>query len=226
MRILVFGVQILILAAVGIGLWQTIAHFPYPSPLIKPFLSPEQRWPAQQIREWVEEGTVDPAFMEFFLRDPPRTIPQGENIVAPADGEVIEIAEKRKTRYIVIALSVWDVHVQRHPADGKVVKVRKRGDQFMDGEGRNFAFLREKLAPVQKVVTYDTAWGHIRVRLVTSFLARRVEVWSTAGDGAQKGDKLGRILLGSTVVLEIPATMEVLVAEGERVTAGETIVAR
>src|SRR5579875_3170024 len=96
---------------------------------------------------------------------------------------------------------------------------------FHDGEGREFAFLRDKPCPVQKRIVLATSTGEIAVRLITSLAARRIEVWVNEGDEIERGQRIGRILLGSTVVLELPATAKLLVRTGERVRAGETAVA-
>jgi phosphatidylserine decarboxylase len=117
------------------------------------------------------------------------------------------------------------MHVQRSPVAGKVVAVQAHGDGFMDGEGREFAFLRAKTCPVQKRIVIETPGGTVAVRLITSLAARRIETWVEEGQAIERGQRVGRILLGSTVVLELPATAKLLVKQGDRVWAGETEVA-
>jgi phosphatidylserine decarboxylase len=63
------------------------------------------------------------------------------------------------------------------------------------------------------------------VRLITSLAARRIETWVREGEEVARGQRIGRILLGSTVVLELPATVNLLVHTGDRVWAGQTVVA-
>lgn len=219
--VLVVQIFILILCVITVGLMAS--YFPYPSPLIKPWLSPKERWPTPQVAEWVESGQVDPSFLAFFYRDPERVVPEGRNIVAPADGKITEIIRLDQKYYVVIALTFWDVHVQRHPVPGRIIAVDYAGDTLMDGEGKDLVFLKEKNSPVQAVVTYDTEWGEIKVRLITSLLARRIEVWDEMGDTVEKGARMGRILLGSTVVIELPERLNLLVGLGETVVAGESI---
>jgi phosphatidylserine decarboxylase len=117
------------------------------------------------------------------------------------------------------------MHVQRSPVAGRVVSVESHGDGFMDGEGREFAFLREKTCPVQKRLVIVTEAGQVAVRLITSLAARRIETWVAEGEEIERGQRIGRILLGSTEVLELPAAVKVLVRMGDRVWAGETEVA-
>jgi len=215
------AVLIAFVAAVAIG-W---VYFPYPSPLIRRWLPARKRWPETQIRAWLVSGKFQPGFLRYFYRDPERTAAPGSSLLAPADGIVTSADIYDGVRYLVIALSFWDMHVQRSPVAGKVVKVESHGDDFMDGEGRDFAFLREKRCPVQKRLLLETGMGEVAVRLITSLAARRIETWVRAGDEVERGQRIGRILLGSTVVLELSAEAELLVCVGDRVWAGETAVA-
>ncbi|MGH8282652.1 MAG: phosphatidylserine decarboxylase [Gammaproteobacteria bacterium] len=223
MTILILQFVILCLVATAIVLWGL--HFPYPSPLIRHWLPIRKRWPEAQIRDWLKTGRFQRSFLGYFYRDPERVPPPGSSMLAPADGLVTSAEVRDEVRYLVIALSFWDMHVQRSPVSGRVVKVESRGDDFMDGEGREFAFLRDKPCPVQKRVVISSDAGKIAVRLITSLAARRIETWVGEGEGIVRGQRIGRILLGSTVVLELPAAMTLMVQIGERVWAGETAVA-
>lgn len=217
-------VQVLILAALFIAVAGWWAAFPYPSPLLRRWLPPRKGWPELQIRGWLKSGNFHPAFLDFFNRDPERNAPPGTGILAPADGLITGADVRDDIRYLVIALSFWDMHVQRSPCTGTVRAVEPSGDDFMDGEGREFAFLREKRCPVQQRLVIGTNRGDVAVRLITSLAARRIETWVREGDRIERGQRIGRILLGSTVVLELPASMQLLTRVGERVRAGETIV--
>lgn len=218
-------VQVLLLAALAalVAVWA--ARFPYPAPWLRPFLAPIKRWPEQQIRDWLQNGRFHPRFLRFFNRDPERTPPAEPGLVAPADGLVTSADARDGIRYVVIALSFWDMHVQRSPAEGRIVAVDPGGDTFMDGEGREFSFLREKHCPVQtRIVLESPTYGRLAVRLITSLAARRIEVWHTDDASVERGQRLGRILLGSTVVLELPEAIPLCVKPGQRVWAGETLV--
>ncbi|MGH2508619.1 MAG: phosphatidylserine decarboxylase, partial [Ktedonobacteraceae bacterium] len=170
--------------------------FPYPSPLIRRWLPARKRWPEAQIRGWLKKGNYQRAFLGHFYSDPERTAPAGNSLVAPADGLVTSVDVRDGVRYFVIALSFWDMHVQRSPIAGRVLSIQSYGDGFMDGEGRKFAFLREKICPVQKRLVIETGAGTIAVRLITSLAARRIEIWVGEGEEIQRGQRIGRILLG------------------------------
>jgi phosphatidylserine decarboxylase len=221
----VLAVQIVILCVLAAALLALVLHFPYPSPLIRRWLPPRKRWPEAQIRGWLEDGNYQRAFLGHFYSDPERVAPPGNRLIAPADGLVTSADVRDGIRYLVIALSFWDMHVQRSPVAGRVVGVESGGDGFMDGEGREFAFLRAKTCPVQKRLAITTPDGQVAVRLITSLAARRIETWVKEGEEIERGQRIGRILLGSTVVLELPAAVKVLVQTGDRVWAGETEVA-
>lgn len=219
------AIQLIILCALALAVIAWAVYFPYPSPLIRRWLPARKRWPQLQIREWVRTGAFASSYVKFFDRDPDRTPPSGTSVLAPADGLVTGTELRDDTLYLVIALSLWDMHVQRSPLAGTVVSVQAHGDCFTDGEGREFAFLREKTCPVQTRIVIRTARGSFAVRLITSVAAKRIETWVNVGDSIQRGQRIGRILLGSTVVLELPANTQLLVKKGERVRAGETPVA-
>ncbi|WP_083250718.1 phosphatidylserine decarboxylase [Acidihalobacter aeolianus] len=205
-----------------IVLW--VKAFPYPSILIRWLLPPKKRWPEAQIRGWLLKGSPPSSYLSFFNRDPERIAPAGHGLVAPADGLVTSLECRNGIRYVVIALTFWDVHVQRSPEAGRVSEISTMGSEFMDGEGRDFAFLATKASPVQMRIVVQTAFGQIAIRLITSFAARRLESFVMVGESVVRGQRIGKIMLGSTVVLEIPERWSVLVREGGRVRAGETLV--
>ncbi len=223
MSILIVQLLMLGLLVAALAMWA--CFFPYPSPLVRRWLPPRKRWPEAQIRRWLENGRYHRAFLGHFYSDPERVAPPGQTLIAPADGLVTSVEARGGTRYLVIALSFWDMHVQRSPLAGRVLRIEQHGDGFMDGEGREFAFLREKKCPVQKRLVLDTGAGEVAVRLITSLAARRIETWVQEGENIERGQRIGRILLGSTVVLELPAAAQLLVKKGDRVWAGETEVA-
>lgn len=222
---IILVLQIVVLCACAVAVALSAFYFPHPSPLVRRWLPPRKRWPEVQIRGWLKSGRFHTAFLHYFNRDPERLAPAGTSMLAPADGLVTSADARDGTRYLVIALSFWDMHVQRSPLSGRVVRMESHGTDFMDGEGREFAFLREKPCPVQKRLVIATDFGVLAVRMITSLAARRIETWVQEGDAVERGQRIGRILLGSTVVLELPDDARLLVQVGVRVRAGETAVA-
>ena len=227
--------QLFLLGACAVAVIQFALAFPFPGPLVRPFLGPQDRWPEAQVKQWAEAsrresddgakaGHFRADFWAYFTRDPERVIPSGDDVlVAPADGLFRYHDRRDGKQFVVIALSFWDVHVQRFPCAGVVTKVEDVGDEYMDGEGKDLVYLKEKVCPVQKVVTMNTKWGEFKVRLITSLAATRLAVFVEAGATVEKGQRLGHILAGSTVVLEMPDSIALDVNLQDRVVGGETV---
>lgn len=208
---------------------QWAAHFPMPSPLIKPVLPPRLRWPTEQVQAWVDSGNIDKSFMAFFNRDPERTVPPGRNLVSPADGLVKGAPVRNGIAYFIVNLSFWDVHVVRTPVEGIVKDIEQEGASMDRNADRQYldemVFLEGKAAPVQQIVTLDTAYGDIKVRLITSYWASRLKLRVRVGQHLEKGERIGSILLGSTVVAELPESIRFSALPNQRVVGGETIIA-
>ncbi len=131
--------------------------------------------------------------------------------------------------YLVISMSFWDVHVIRAPAAGMVTVLDEQGirvtrDKMTEAQKAAAIYESGKDAPVQKIVGFQTAFGDIKVHIITSYWASRIKVWVQKGQKIEKGLRIGRILLGSTTVLEVPGDVAFSVKLGHRVIGGESIV--
>ena len=221
--------QVLVLALCAYAIAALAWSFPYPSPLIKPLLPPKLRWPDKEIAAWVEEGAFDRDFARYFARDPDRTIPADATLVSPADGIVQDIAYADGTTYLVVGLSFWDVHVVRTPIAGTVKSIDMEGSYLErlapPAKLQEMHFLRGKAAPVQAVITIATAQGDVKVRMITSYWASRLKSWVYPGQKLAKGDRIGRIMLGSTVIAEFPGKPVFDVKLGQHVSGGSTALA-
>lgn len=221
--VLFLQIVALCLMVIAIVLWWVYA--PYPSPWVRRWLPDRHRWPIGQIRGWLQTGQFPRSFLKYVYRDPERIPPAGTAILAPADGRVSSVEIHNDRCYLVITLSFWDIHVQRSPVSGTIIKIESLGREFMMGAGHDRAFLREKYCPVQKRVMIASAWGEMAVRFITSLMERRIEIWVRELEPVVRGQRIGRIHLGSAVVLELPKTLQVVVRTGQRVWAGRTPVA-
>lgn len=221
--------QLGILAVCVWSLVELAVNFPYPAPLIRPFLPPHLRWPTGQIEGWVDTESFPASFLEYFGRDPERRIPPGANLVAPADGVIGPVLHRDGISYLIVNMSFWDVHVIRAPAAGTVTGVEEEGVRLVrhpktaEQKAANI-YARGKDAPVQKIISFKTGNGEIKVRMITSYWASRLKVWVERGQQVKKGERIGRILLGSTTVLEVPGNITFAVTPGQHVKGGETIV--
>ncbi|MBV9782303.1 MAG: phosphatidylserine decarboxylase [Acidisphaera sp.] len=171
-------------------------------------------------------------FCLFFFRDPER-VPPGRlgAVVAPADGKVVSVAPAVApaelglgpiARWRVgIFLSVVDVHVNRVPADGTITRIAYRHGRFVnasldkasEGNERNAIALRlpdgREMAVVQ----------------IAGLIARRILCELREGDAVRAGARLGMIRFGSRTDLYLPEGVRPLVAEGQTMVGGETVIA-
>jgi phosphatidylserine decarboxylase len=108
---------------------------------------------------------------------------------------------------------------------GKVVKIEGDGKQ-LPKEMRVGDYALKKMAPFQKITTISTEIGDVVVRQITSFFAKRIEVFIKEGEILERGQRLGRILAGSTIVIELPSSVDILVKEEQNVLGGESIIAK
>jgi phosphatidylserine decarboxylase len=153
-------------------------------------------------------------FMIFFHRDPDR-LPLGNGMISPADGRIIKILHNR----ITIFMGPSDVHVNRAPLDGVVLKTEHvRG-------GHLPAFLSAASGNQQNRIDLKTPDGVIELRQITGTLVREIVCYVSPGDHVKRGERIGMIRFGSRVEMTIPASYDLLVHMGDKVRAGQTIIA-
>src|SRR5712671_783297 len=164
-----------------------------------------------------------------FFRDPERAAPADPNvIVAAADGTVMDIVEldekevlKNKTRRVGIFLSVFDVHTNRAPIDGRIVYRQHRQGLCLDARRADCSEKNESMT-----WAFQNTRATIVVRQLTGAIARRIVAWSNVGDELRKGDRFGMIRFGSRTEVYLPFTAVVVVKVGDRVAGGSTVIAR
>ncbi|MCZ7650762.1 MAG: phosphatidylserine decarboxylase [Thermoanaerobaculia bacterium] len=180
-------------------------------------------------RGWAVAAAVVGLLVLLFFRDPKRAYAgPAETLVAPADGLVTAVDEIAAPdagpgtfRRVVIFLSVFDVHVQRVPADAAVVSSTFRPGRKVPAFRPNADDLNAGHLSVLELPGGD----RIAVRQVAGLLARRVVCYLRPGERRQRGERLGVIKFGSRVDLLVPPEYRILVAKGDRVRNGETPVA-
>ena len=165
------------------------------------------------------------AFVSCFFRDPERNIPKAAgSVVAPADGRVVvvtdELHQGRPGRRVSIFLAVWNVHVNRAPAAGRITEVEYR-------PGRFHAAMRARASVEneQNVFRLATDAGEIVFKQIAGWIARRVVSWKRAGDSVACGERIGMIRFGSRMDVWLPEDAEIRVRPGDRVAAGTSILA-
>jgi phosphatidylserine decarboxylase len=164
-----------------------------------------------------------------FFRDPNRQVPADPNlIVAAADGTVADIVEvdenevlKTKTRRVGIFLSIFDVHTNRAPIDGRVIYRQHREGLCLDARSPECSEKNESMTWV-----FENPRVTIVVRQLTGAIARRIVAWADVGDKLKKGERFGMIRFGSRTELYLPLNAEVFVKAGDHVLGGSTIIAQ
>jgi phosphatidylserine decarboxylase len=164
-----------------------------------------------------------------FFRDPDRATPPDPNlVVAAADGTIIDIVEldeneilKAKTRRVGIFLSIFDVHTNRSPIDGRIIYRQHREGLFVDARRPDCSEKNESMT-----WAFQNRRVTIVVRQLTGAIARRIVAWAKIGDELKKGERFGMIRFGSRTELYLPLNAELLVKAGDHVLGGSTVIAR
>jgi phosphatidylserine decarboxylase len=170
--------------------------------------------------------------LALFFRDPRRTVPARDGLVlAPADGTVISIGNAAppaelglgsapQTR-VSIFLSLFDVHVVRTPVSGRI-----ETSFYRPGQHRNAAASEAPAENECHGFTIETKDAlRIGAVLVAGTVARRIITGAGQGDSVTAGERIGIIRFGSRVDIYLPSSPCLLVEEGQRTVAGETIIA-
>jgi phosphatidylserine decarboxylase len=172
-------------------------------------------------------------FTFIFFRDPDRTIPEeAQNnpriILSPADGKVTEIIEiyendyiKEYTKRISIFLSPLDVHVNRSPVSGIVEYLDYIPGKFLAAYNYKASEQNE-----QSKIGVKNDYGKVLFKQIVGVLARRIVTDLIIGQEIKAGDKIGMMKFGSRMDISLPINTEITIKVGDRVVAGETIIAK
>lgn len=176
-----------------------------------------------------------------FFRDPERVTPRDDNfIVAPADGLVTLIttvmppremtaedgsglpglAETPVTR-VSIFMSVFDVHINRTPIGGTIRRVVYIPGKFLNADLDKASEENER----QHFVVERGDGVRVGFTQIAGLVARRIIPFVKAGDIVASGQRIGLIRFGSRVDVYLPAGTEPRVLIGQRIVAGETVLA-
>ncbi|HZB93371.1 MAG TPA: phosphatidylserine decarboxylase [Stellaceae bacterium] len=177
-------------------------------------------------------GVVLTLWCAYFFRDPWRVTPLREGLViAPADGRVVAVgvaappAElglgEAPMQRIGIFLNLFDVHVNRMPMAGRIVKRAYHAGKFFNASLDKASQENERMA-----IRLETGEGaDIAVVQVAGLVARRILCTVIEGQEVVAGERFGLIRFGSRADVYLPAGWAVLALEGQRVIGGETVIA-
>jgi phosphatidylserine decarboxylase len=179
---------------------------------------------------WV--GVILTAWCAYFFRDPERVTPLARSfVISPADGVVsaisqlvpppeLDLPREPHTR-ISVFMNVFDVHINRSPLDGRILRLAYVPGAFLNAELDKASEDNERQA-----LTIETESGAvIGVVQIAGLIARRIVKFVDQGDRLVAGQRFGLIRFGSRVDVYLPRDVAPLVAVGQRALAGETVLA-
>jgi len=179
---------------------------------------------------WV--GLLLTVWCAWFFRNPDRVTPARDGLViSPADGVVqmlgmappppeLEMGEAPRM-CISVFMSVFSVHINRAPADGKVIKTAYRPGKFLDASLDKASADNERMS-----VRLERADGReIAFVQIAGLVARRIKCDLRDGQQVRAGERFGLIRFGSRVDVYLPDGVSPLVALGQSIIAGETVLA-
>ncbi len=165
-----------------------------------------------------------------FFRDPERNPPAGDDLVlSPADGKVVEVEDLQSAPYLNTAarkvgifMSGFNVHVNRNPVSGVVEAVHYKQGGYKKADLPQASLLNEHNA----VVIKRDDGVRIAFLQVAGLVARRIVCYIEMNDRVGRGERMGMIRFGSRLDIYMPPDAEVEVKEGDKTTAGETVLAK
>jgi phosphatidylserine decarboxylase len=168
-------------------------------------------------------------FVLQFFRDPPRDVPEDPHaVLAPADGRVVEVGRardpwlERDALKVSVFMNVFNVHSNRSPVDGTVAQRWYHAGKFLNAALDKASTENERNA----LWLRTPGGGDVTCVQVAGLIARRVLCYVDAGAELRRGQRFGFIRFGSRVDVYLPLDAQVSAALGEKVAAGETVIAR
>ena len=179
---------------------------------------------------WLLAGVT--AWIVYFFRDPPRVTPLREGLViSAADGRVSGIdlvkppaelgfGPEQRVR-VSTFLSVFDVHINRSPVPGKIIR-----SVYIPGAFLNAALDKASEENERRAIVVQTSNGtEIGCVQIAGLIARRIVTFAVEGDNVGVGQRFGLIRFGSRTDIYLPPGKTALVSIGQRMIGGETVIA-
>ncbi len=179
---------------------------------------------------WI--GLVLTVWCYYFFRDPERVTPDIEDVVvSPADGivqmitkvnapEELGLGDKKFTR-VSVFMSVFNVHVNRAPAEGKILK-----SVYVPGKFLNATLDKASKDNERQLLAMKTKSGQeIAFVQIAGLIARRILCEAAEGQTYKAGERFGLIRFGSRLDVYLPAGVEPKVCIGQTMVAGESLIA-
>ena len=168
----------------------------------------------------------------YFFRDPKRSVPQGASLIlSPADGVVsliepavppaeLGMGPDALTR-VSVFMNVFNCHVNRAPIAGRVLAIAYRPGKFF-----NASLDKASADNERNSVCLEMADGRkLAVVQIAGLVARRIVCFTKEGQTLLAGERFGLIRFGSRLDVYLPDGVAPMVALGQTMCAGETVIA-
>lgn len=171
-----------------------------------------------------------------FFRDPERKTPDAPGlIICPADGLLLPLIEapppaelglgETPRPRLSVFMNVFNVHVNRNPISGTVIAKSYRPGKFFNASFDKASEHNERMS-LRLRPEGDDGTRDLAVVQIAGLVARRIVCDLTQGQGVQRGARFGIIRFGSRVDVYLPPGAAIVAKPGQKVRAGETILAR
>ncbi|MBF9038793.1 phosphatidylserine decarboxylase [Rhodobacterales bacterium LSUCC0246] len=179
---------------------------------------------------WIGTGLT--VWVYYFFRDPERVTPDRAGVmVSPADGVVsllepatppaeLGLGDAPMTR-ISVFMSVFNCHVNRIPAAGRITAVAYHEGKFLNASLDKASSDNERNG-IAVELSDGRKYGVVQI---AGLVARRILCWSVVDEAMERGQRFGLIRFGSRLDIYLPEGAEPLVAIGQTMVAGETVIA-
>jgi phosphatidylserine decarboxylase len=177
-------------------------------------------------------GVILTIWCYYFFRDPKRSVPLGDSLVlSPADGvvsliepavppEELGMGSQPLTR-VSVFMSVFNCHVNRMPVAGQIGAIAYRPGKFVSASLDKASADNERNS-----LAIDLPDGRkLAVVQIAGLVARRIVCFAKVGQSLRAGDRFGLIRFGSRLDVYLPDGVAPMVALGQTMIAGETIIA-
>lgn len=177
-------------------------------------------------------GVILTCWCAYFFRDPARVTPDRDGlIISPADG-VVQMIERAvppeelgmgtdARMRISVFMNVFDVHVNRAPAEGVVTALAYRPGKFLNAALDKASIDNERQSMRLKLKNDK----ELAVVQIAGLVARRILCEAREGETYKAGERFGLIRFGSRVDVYLDDSMVPLAIVGQRCVAGETVIA-
>ncbi|MGB8274570.1 MAG: phosphatidylserine decarboxylase [Alphaproteobacteria bacterium] len=178
-------------------------------------------------------GVLATAWCVFFFRDPDRVPPEGADLVlSPADGFVQAVTnavppqeldmDPHPRRRVSIFLDIFDVHVNRAPAAGTILRLSYRPGKFFNASLDKASEFNERMS-----ILLATRTGHeIAFVQIAGLVARRIVCDLKPEQTVMAGERFGMIRFGSRLDVYLPDDARLFARRGQRMIAGQSVIAQ